>query len=82
MIPVHETEDPIEPMPKPCIICRVMLESVTDSWKNWQPYNGGEVRMIFSFGSSLDCMEEGVFRGVICDECASKLLDVMELHPE
>lgn len=77
-----EQESMTDPLPKPCIICRIPLESVNDSWKNWQPYNGGEVKMIFSFGSSLDCMEEGVFRGVICDECASKLLDVMELHPE
>lgn len=82
MIPCHETEDPIEPLPKPCIICGKMLESVDVSWRNFQPYNGGEVRLIFSFGSKHDLCGEGVFRGVICDDCGSNLLDAMELHPQ
>lgn len=66
--------------PKPCIICDKPLESVDIDWKNMQPHNGGEVKFIFSYGSTKfdDCFGSTVFRGVICDDCAEKLVSKME----
>ena len=66
---------------KPCIICDEKLESVDpDSWESMQPYDGGEVRFIFCYGSKKfdDNFGSTVFRGVICDDCAEKLVNKME----
>jgi len=58
---------------KPCVLCGDELESMFDTWENLQPYGGGEVRFIFSYGSKefdLD-INPTEFQGVICDACAA-----------
>ena len=61
---------------KPCIICKKPLESVWDDWDHCQPADGGEVQFIFSYGSrKFDTnIDATVFQGVICDDCAEKLV--------
>lgn len=68
------------PNTKPCLMCGKQLEPVfkDDEWKNYQPYNGGEVKFIFSYGSDFD---NYVFRSVICDKCAEKHFHKMDKHP-
>ena len=65
---------------KKCIICKKELESIYSNWDTMQPYGGGEVYFIFSYGSrKLDLyMGTTEYRGVICDDCAIKLIDEME----
>lgn len=67
---------------KPCIICDKDLDSAvaTDDWTTWQPSAGGEVQLIFSYGSEkfdLD-MNATKFRGVVCDDCAEKIMHKLE----
>lgn len=65
---------------KPCIMCGDQLEPIRDSWDTMQPNDGGEVQFLFSYGSTKfdNCMGTTVFKGVICDNCAEKLVDNME----
>lgn len=65
---------------RPCVVCGFQLERATPSWDTMQPYGGGEMQLIFSYGSvKFDKhFEPTVFRGLICDECASDLVDKME----
>lgn len=67
-------------MAKPCITCNAKLESAVGGWKTMQPYGGGEVQFIFSYGSTKfdDDIGATVFRGVICDDCASKIVNKMK----
>lgn len=62
-----------------CAICEDQLEpSFQDS--KYQPYEGGEIRFIFNFGSTKfdKCIGSTVYRGVICDHCASKFVNRMD----
>ncbi len=64
---------------KPCLICNRFLHSATGDWDTLQPHEGGEMRLIFSYGSTQfdlhpHCTE---YRGIICDNCAAKLIPHM-----
>lgn len=65
---------------KPCVICGTELECAVGDWDSYQPYNGGEIQLIFGFGScKFDLeMSNTVFRGIICDDCAEKLVPKMD----
>ncbi len=72
---------------RPCCKCGTMLESASfkeGDWECLQPYRGGEIQLLFGFGSTkFDCQLEGtVFRGIICDDCAEKLVPNMFLASE
>ena len=69
---------------KKCIVCRKELKSVGPNWRNIQPYDGGEVRFIFCYGSRKFDLTPGVteFRGVICDDCAIQCVEEMERFKE
>lgn len=62
-----------------CAICEDQLEPAFKDSK-YQPYEGGEVRFIFSFGSTKfdKCMGNTIYRGCICDHCASKFVNRMD----
>lgn len=47
-----------------------------DDWDTLQPHGGGEIQLIFGYGSTrFDHLCDGtVFRGIICDECAAKIV--------
>ncbi len=65
---------------KPCVVCQKQLEDALDNdWKTLQPYGGGEIKLIFAFGScKFDLnMYSTEFVGVICDECAEILIKQM-----
>lgn len=66
-----------------CIFCEEKLEIPIKEDK-YQPYEGGEVRFIFSFCSTKfdKCLGNTIYRGIICDNCASKFIKNMkeELH--
>lgn len=68
---------------KPCVICDVGLESAIGDWDDYQPYKGCEIQIIGAYGSTKfdKHLSNTVFRGVICDECAAKLVDKMEEQP-
>ncbi len=58
-----------------CLLCdKSMEESFDGAFKSYQPYGGGEIQFLFSYGSlKFDLnMETTVYRGFICDECAEK----------
>lgn len=61
-----------------CIFCEDELINIPneDSW----PYEGGKVQFVFSFGSSKfdKCLGNTIYRGVICDHCASKFVNRMD----
>lgn len=69
---------------KPCVICDKQLKPVmpdkNNPWNTYQPYGGGEIQLIFSFGSLKFDENSGstVFRGIICDDCAEKLVNKMD----
>lgn len=69
----------IEEGTRPCLFCQKELECAVDSWKTKQPYAGGEVQLIFSYGSTeYDLgMSNTVFSAYVCDECAKKLVPKM-----
>lgn len=56
-----------------CCLCDEELELVNDN--PYQPWNGGEVRLIFAFGSKFDGFPTADYQGVICDCCAEKFID-------
>lgn len=65
---------------KPCVICGTELECAVQDWSTYQPYKGGEIQLIFGFGSckfDLD-MNGTIFRGIICDDCSEKLVEKMD----
>lgn len=79
---VAEQEANREPPPKtmPCVCCGLILEEVFDgSLANYQPYNGGQVSFVFSYGSCEydECSGVTEFNGVICDKCASGFVQRM-----
>lgn len=77
-------------MKRPCCICEKLLESALegvydDPWKTLQPYGGGEINLIFGYGSTkfdLD-MCGTLFKGIICDDCAEVIVGKMKrVNPE
>lgn len=64
---------------KLCILCGRELECVFDTWEDFQPYGGGEVRFIFAYGSDDFDLAIGntVFQGVVCDACAATCINRM-----
>lgn len=65
---------------KKCVLCSKELEPALDDWETYQPYGGCEIKIIGSFGSTKfdENISSTVFRGVICDDCASKLVPEMD----
>lgn len=65
---------------KPCIVCGGVLEPIGEDWEYMQPDGGGEVNLIFTYGSrKFDLhIAATIFRGVICDDCAEKMMDRLE----
>lgn len=67
---------------KPCFVCGRMLEPVMPggNWDSMQPYGGGEVRLIFSYGSvKFDKNYGGTsFRGIVCDDCTEERMDRLD----
>ena len=58
--------------PRPCCSCGKLLEPVYEigDWCSYQPSYGCEIRIIGSYGSRHGMT---TFRGIICDDCVSKL---------
>lgn len=68
---------------KACIICDAELDCAGINWDTYQPYGGGEIQLIFAYGShkfDLD-VQNTVFSGIICDTCAEKLVFKMDHRP-
>lgn len=68
-------------MTKPCLFCDKPLgDAGGNDFKTYQPYDGGEVRFVFAYGSGEYDLYPGrtEFRGLICDECAGKYVDRMQ----
>ena len=67
---------------RPCCVCGVAMSAIDRiSWESLQPDGGGEIRLLFHYGSRFDHHLEGTeFRGIICDDCAAKVLGGMYLH--
>jgi hypothetical protein len=65
---------------KPCVICGTELECAVNNWDTYQPHNGGEIQLLFGYGScKFDLNMNGtVFRGIICDDCSEKLVQKMD----
>ena len=64
-----------------CIICLKELECAVSDWDTNQPSGGGEVIFNFFYGSCKfddHPWEPTIFRGIICDECAERLIVNME----
>ena len=62
-------------------MCGKRLKHALDNYDtNIQPPAGGEVKFIFSYGSTKFDNNFGitVFRGTICDDCAEKFIPNME----
>ncbi len=64
---------------KPCVVCKKQLESAVNDWKTLQPLGGGEIKLFFAYGSLKydHNMYTTEFVGVICDECATLLIEQM-----
>lgn len=79
----HE-KDAARPETRPCIICGSELESAFDESFSFQPYKGGEVTFYFHYGScKFDLNMFGTkFAGIICDDCAEKCVERMEMTPD
>lgn len=69
---------------KPCIICDKELTDVFSAkgeslkyrkeWETMQPMKGGEINIYFAYGSKLTDELCEKYTGVICDDCAEKLI--------
>jgi hypothetical protein len=69
---------------KPCVKCGKRLEPAVDHWKTYQPFQGCEIQIIGSFGSTRfdKNIHNTVFRGVICDDCATEFVGWMDEQSE
>lgn len=86
----EEKELPVFPEPspvvepentRPCVFCYKQMEPILSDkgWDSNQPWGGGEVHFIFSFGSvefdrGMVCTK---YSALICDDCASQYTDRM-----
>ena len=64
---------------RPCVMCDGMLKPAMDDWETLQPHGGGEIRLVFSYGSQRfdECMGITEYKALICDSCASALVPRM-----
>lgn len=74
---------------RPCVFCDKQLEPACypdskEPWKYRQPYEGGEIQLHFAYGSAkFDLWPyTTTFAGLICDDCAEKIVGKMELLTE
>lgn len=58
-----------------CVLCRKELELFDE--EHFQPFEGGEIQLIFSYGSKFDEYPMAKYRGFICDVCSEKLIPLM-----
>lgn len=67
-----------------CAFCKVELKPVDDTdWKYLQPDNGCEVRIYPSWGSRFDRVDMKPHKGVVCDDCAAKMMpDLIDPGPD
>ena len=66
---------------KPCAACDKLLDPATPfGWDSMQPDGGGEIKLIFSYGSDKYDLHphSTVFKGVICDDCAESMMERLE----
>lgn len=73
----NQNQKPPKPKPRPCAVCRAELNSITDSWDELQPDGGGQIDLVFAYGSSHDEIPVAHYTGIICDKCAATLLPRM-----
>lgn len=64
---------------KQCVACDKQLECAVLDWDTFQPHDGGEIQLLFGYGSckydlEMHCTK---FRGIICDDCAEKIVEKM-----
>ena len=56
---------------KPCLICGKKLKPMFDDWSTMQPNGGGEMKLLFAYGSRHDQTQ---ISAVVCDECGEALI--------
>jgi len=64
-----------------CVLCDKDLEPVNpDKPEALQPYEGGEIRFVFAYGSTKFDHFPGSthFKGLICDDCGEPLVKKMK----
>lgn len=63
----------------PCLICERPLPAVDPNFEQYQPDGGGEMMLIFGYGSSKFDESPGstVFTGIVCDSCAADFVPRM-----
>jgi len=65
----------------PCVLCDKVLEEISDGSieRTRQPYAGGEIQFLFSYGSTKfdDNINSTIFAGLICDDCGEKYVKKM-----
>lgn len=64
---------------KPCCMCDKLMDAAVGTWDTRQPHGGGEIQLLFCFGSCKYDLEMGTtkFWALICDDCASKFVGKM-----
>lgn len=62
-----------------CVICDDELTLISKE-DIYSPYEGGCIKLIFSFGSSKfdKCIGNTVYSGLICDNCGLKYVHKMK----
>ena len=81
----YRNDDGTADQPMPCCFCAKGLDCADpQGWASKQPYGGGEIQLIFSFGSFKFDGNIGVtrFTGLICDECAEKMIPLLVKEPD
>jgi hypothetical protein len=63
-----------------CVICQKYLEEVDSKYTQGQPYGGGNIRFIFTYGSCKFDNYSGCtyYDGFICDDCAEPYVKNMK----
>lgn len=67
---------------RPCVLCDRRLEPACPTWSmsEYQPYYGGEMQLLFGYGSTK--FDKGMYgtryQGLVCDDCAEKLVGKMK----
>jgi len=62
---------------RPCIMCGKLMECAVDTWDTNQPYGGGEMQLIFAYGSCKhdNSINSTVHTFLICDGCGTTLIE-------
>ena len=63
-----------------CVFCDKELENAVPAGLGYQPCGGGSIMLDFCFGSTKFDKHPGwtEYSGLICDDCAEKIVDKME----